>query len=132
VDDIKLRNEPMVLIKSGLYNASNVLQSARDTLTPIIPGICVDPAITTQPASVVRCSVAGNATFSVVTSGSAPTFQWQLSTNGGGTWSNIGGAVNSTYTIANPTTALNGNLYRVIVSGLCGSPVTSNAAVIYV
>ncbi|HRX92871.1 MAG TPA: T9SS type A sorting domain-containing protein, partial [Chitinophagaceae bacterium] len=85
------------------------------------------PSITTQPASQTVCE-GGNASFSVVSSG---TYQWQLSTDGGSNWSNISGATSTSYSITGVTTALNGNQYRCIVSGQCGST-TSNAATLTV
>lgn len=133
VDDIFMESRPYVFVKSGLYDASNNILSKSDTLSEILPGgVCTDPSVTSHPASVVRCSVSGNATFTVAASGTAPTYQWQVSTNNGATWTDIGGATGTTFTIVNPTSALNGNLYRCYVSGLCGTPDTSRPAVLYV
>ncbi|MBS1760495.1 MAG: M36 family metallopeptidase, partial [Bacteroidetes bacterium] len=133
VDDILLESGPFVYTKAGLYDATNARTAYRDTLTPITAGgPCVNPAITTHPASVVRCSVAGNAVFSVAATGTNLVYQWQLSTDNGATWNDITGANTATYTITNPTTALNNNLYRCSVTGDCGSPAVSNAGSIYV
>ncbi len=85
------------------------------------------PAITTEPANQAVCA-GTNATFSVTSSG---TYQWQLSTNGGGTWSNIASATGSSYTVTGVTTAQNSYQYRVIVTGQCGST-TSAAATLTV
>jgi len=93
----------------------------RDITFTINPG--AGPAITTQPANQTVCS-GGNATFSVVATG---TYQWQISTDGGTSWSNITGATATSYTVTGATTAQSGNQYRCIVSGQCGNT-TSNAA----
>lgn len=87
-------------------------------------------AITTQPANQTVCAGA-TATFSVVASGNLQTYQWQLSTDNGTTWTNISGANSTTYVVSNTTTALNGRRYRVIVTNSCNT-VTSNAATLTV
>jgi subtilisin-like proprotein convertase family protein len=131
VDDILLRAEAVIPMRSSLFNASMSRVQVKDTISYILPSACTNPSISTQPASVVRCAGTGSSSFSVVAAGTAVTYQWQVSTNNGAVWGNIPSATNSTYDIAAPTTALNGNLYRVIVTGLCGSPVTSDAASFY-
>lgn len=90
------------------------------------------PTITTQPQNVSGCT-AGNATFSVTATGSSLTYQWQLSTDGGATFNNIGGATSSSYTQTGLTLAMNGYQYHVIITGICPvSPITSNNATLSV
>jgi subtilisin-like proprotein convertase family protein len=133
VDDILVQSGPFVYVKSGLYDAGNIRVSYKDSLTPIIPTLtCVDPSITTQPSSVVRCSTAGNGVFTVVAAGTSLSYQWESSTDGGTVWTPIVGATAATYTVTNPTSATNGTLYRVVITGACGTPVTSQASIIYV
>jgi hypothetical protein len=48
--------------------------------------------------------------------GGTPTFQWQISTNNGSTWSNISGETSSTLFISNVSSSLNGYLYRCQVT----------------
>ena len=91
----------------------------------------ISPAITTQPADVAGC-VGVNALFSVVATGSGLSYQWQESTNGGGSFSNIAGATSSSYTKTGVIGAMNNNQYRVIVSGTCTPAVTSNPAILTV
>lgn len=88
-------------------------------------------AISTQPQSVSKC--VGTAMFSITATGSGTlSFQWQLSTDAGATWVNIGGAVLASYTTPTVTTAMNNNRYRVVVSSsVCGTS-TSNAATLTV
>lgn len=99
-------------------------QTANLTFT-VNPG--TGPTITTQPANQTVCA-GSNATFNVVATG---TYQWQVSTNGGGTWTNVAGATSASYTITGATAGLSGNQYRVVVTGQCGST-NSNAATLTV
>jgi hypothetical protein len=88
-------------------------------------------AVSVQPANTTVCNAA-NATFSVTATGTAPTYQWQMSTNGT-TYNNISGETASSLTVAAVTLGMNGYKYRVVVTGAapCGS-VTSNAATLTV
>ena len=91
-------------------------------------------AITSQPTTQTICTGTSSVSFSVTTSGSNPTYQWQVSTNSGSTWANVAsGGTGATYALSNPADALNGNQYRVIVTG--SSPctaVTSNVVTLNV
>ena len=88
-------------------------------------------AISAQPASSTVCNAA-NATFTVTATGTAPTYQWEMSTNGT-SWSPISAGTAATLTLTGVTTAMTGYSYRVVVSGAapCVS-VTSSAAVLTV
>ena len=76
------------------------------------------------------------ATFSVaVTAGTGPfTYQWQVSMNGGNTFTNItdggvySGATTSTLTITAPPVAMSGYQYRVIVTGAAPCASATSAA----
>ncbi len=91
------------------------------------------PAIIQQPASLTACQ-GSPASFSVSASGTGLTYQWQISTNGGTSFSNIAtgavyaGATTSTMTILSTTAAQNNNQFRCVVSGLCTPAVNSAAA----
>jgi hypothetical protein len=87
------------------------------------------PAITTQPLPVTLCE-GGNATFTAVATGTGITYQWQENTGSG--YSDIGGATSASFTKMATTTAMNGYLYRVIVSGTCPAPVTSSGVLLTV
>ncbi len=90
------------------------------------------PNITTQPQDASVCT-GGNNTFSVVATGSGLTYQWQLSTDGGGTYNDIVGATSSSYTVTGATAGMNGFRYRVIITGTCApTTVTSNGAILTV
>lgn len=93
------------------------------------------PSIISQPANAVLCEGA-NATFSF-SSPSADTYQWQISTNNGNTWTNLSnnttyaGVTSETLSITDATEAMNGNIFRAIASVTCGST-TSGAATLAV
>ena len=69
-----------------------------------------------------------------------PTVQWQVSTNGGGSFSNlsnggnISGATTGTLTISNPTVATPADQYRAVFTNTCNGTqtATSNAATLTV
>jgi len=95
------------------------------------------PAVTTDISSRNVCPN-GTLTLSPVISGTAPTYQWQVSTNGGSTFSNlansgacasncVSGATTSTLQITNVTAANDGFVYRLVATiGSC-STTTSNS-----
>jgi extracellular elastinolytic metalloproteinase len=90
--------------------------------------------ISAQPQNVSVCA-GGSTTFSVtatVNTGATPTYQWQVSTDGGATYSNIAGATSSTYTLNGITIGMNNNRYRCVVSGKCATSVNSNGAILTV
>ena len=90
------------------------------------------PSITFNPFNVTVCAPSG-ASFTVSASGTAISYQWQVSTDGGVTWSNVtnagpfSGASTSTLTISNAT-GLNGYQFRVVVSAASCASVTSLSA----
>ncbi len=66
--------------------------------------------------------------FSALASGNpTPTVQWQVSTNGGKTFTNIDGATNTTLYFDNVTTSMNGYEYRAVFTNMAGTAVTSVA-----
>ena len=77
--------------------------------------------VTQQPVNRTICTD-GTTTFTVVATGSAPlSYQWQVSTDNGNTFSNISnntiysGATTATLTVTRPPVSFNGNFYRVLV-----------------
>lgn len=98
--------------------------------------VATPPVITTQPLASVNSCVGLNPSFTVVATGvPAPNiYQWQVSTDGGATWTNLttGGSFTPTFTITGVTLAQNGNRYRVIVTNSCGQSITSNVSVLTV
>jgi hypothetical protein len=85
------------------------------------------PAVTTQPAS-ASVSDGATASFTAAASGSPqPTVQWQDSTDGGNSWSDIAGATATTYSFT-ASTSENTYLYRAVFDNSAGSALSSAAA----
>ncbi len=83
--------------------------------------------IHTHPADIVVGS-GGSATFSVTATGQpTPTYQWQVSSDGGASFVNLNGATSSSY-VLNPADEVDsGKRYRVNVSDSRGSEVSQSA-----
>jgi hypothetical protein len=88
------------------------------------------PVIATSPANITVCAPS-TATFTVATAAAGVTYQWQSAPTVGGTYANIAGATNTSYTTGATSAAMNGMAFRCIVSQQCGST-TSSAAVLTV
>ncbi len=108
-----------------ISGTAGAITTTRDITFTINTG--AGPVIATQPASQTVCA-GSDVTFTVVAAGS---FQWQVSTAAVPVFTNIGGATSATYSITGATAGLNGNQYRVIVTGQCGST-NSNTVVLTV
>jgi len=88
------------------------------------------PVVTLDPLS-QSVQSGSSVTFTSTASGTpAPTVQWEVSTNGGGSWAPLGGETNTSLTF---TTSLsqNGNQYRAVFTNICGTA-TSAAATLTV
>ncbi len=89
--------------------------------------------ITTPPANTTVCAGA-TATFNVVAAGTTPAYQWQESTNGGGTWNNVtnggvyGGATTATLTLTAVTAGMNTYQYRCVITGAAPCGVVNSTA----
>ena len=113
---------------------SSGFNTSESVSAEVLPGV----AITTQPSN--QQGVTGaNATFTVATSGS-PTYQWQVSTDGGSTFTDLSdgikysGSQTNTLQVGSLQISDNTNLFRVLVqppSGLCPA-VVSNSVVLTV
>ncbi len=89
------------------------------------------PAVTLQPVS-VTVEEGQSAVFEAAASGfPAPTVQWQISTNGGGTWKNVAGATSDQLTIASAKTSESGDQFRAVFTNAAGEA-TSEAATLTV
>lgn len=84
--------------------------SASTTITTVTA-----PIITSQPTDQIVIE-GNNAVFSVAATGGTLSYQWQVSTDDGGSYNDIIGATNSTVTINNVSFSDEGNRYRVLVT----------------
>jgi MBG domain/Immunoglobulin domain/Kelch motif/Galactose oxidase, central domain len=85
------------------------------------------PSITRNPSS-TAVNAGQTATFTAAASGNpAPAVQWQVSTNGGVSFSNISGAISTTLTLTNTIASQNGYLYRAVFTNRLGTATTTAA-----
>ncbi len=125
-------NGSVTLVSSGAGTCVSPARSVSVTVN--------DPAtIVTQPTAQTTCTDKVT-TFTVAATGTALTYQWQVSTTGaGGPYTNItnggvyNGATTSTLTITAPPVSMNGYFYRVIVTGAAPcAAATSNVVMLTV
>ncbi len=90
--------------------------------------------ILTQPANPLAiCAAAGTVTMGITASGSITSYRWQVSTDGGATWSDLSDIApysntsTNTLTITNPGAGLNNALYQCVVTGICGAVISNSA-----
>lgn len=107
-------------------NAAGSVTSEAATLT-----VHAVPVVTQQPAG-QTIEAGSGAVFEASASGyPAPTVQWQLSTDGGASWSAVEGATSGQLTIEAATTAESGHRYRAVFTNVAGTA-TSVAATLTV
>ncbi|MBS1491771.1 MAG: hypothetical protein JSS93_14705, partial [Bacteroidetes bacterium] len=128
--DATLNGKQYQLIVSGACtpNASSVIA------TLVVQNL---PQISGQPANSTICETT-NTSFTVnAGTTTLPTYQWQVSTDGGLTFNNVsggvyGGATTATLSLTSVPFSYSGYLYRVIVSGACAPSVISSSALLTV
>ncbi len=109
-------------------NSSGSVTSGVATLT-VNPGS--PPVITGSPNSQI-VTAGQTADFTASASGGPPpTVQWQVSSDGGKTWTNISGAVSTMLALEDVTAIMNGDEYRAVFTNSSGS-VASAAATLTV
>jgi uncharacterized repeat protein (TIGR01451 family) len=107
---------------------TNIAGSATSTAAALTVNTL--PVITTQPSTAIVCENT-TATFTAGAIGTpAPTVRWQVSTNGGATFTDIPGATSATYSHT-AVASENGNLYRAVFTNAC-STATTNGAILNV
>jgi hypothetical protein len=84
------------------------------------------PVITANPSNQTATAGQGTGFTAAATGSPTPTVQWQASTNGGSTWTNISGATSTTYTFTT-STSQSGSQYRAVFTNSAGSATTSAA-----
>lgn len=107
-------------------NSYNLLNMFGTWVTGTINFTPVAPAVTTHPSSQ---SVAASAlvTFTSAASGApTPSVQWQVSTDGGGSWSNIGGATASPYSFI-ASLGDDGHLFHAVWTNASGTATSTDA-----
>lgn len=104
--------------------SSKCWRQGETTYIPIVTFPCTAPSITTQPGNQEKCE-GQNAQFSIAFTEGNPSpasIQWQVSTNGGSTWSNItnvspySGATTSTLSITGVLSTMDGYKYKAVLT----------------
>ncbi|MEJ7645841.1 MAG: PKD-like domain-containing protein [Chryseolinea sp.] len=134
VSDPLVASTQIKVYAKNFTTACDAYLSNTVTVTPSLTA----PVIVTHPPNRVVCQ-GTNTTFSINAGAtSSPAYSWQISTDGGGTYSNLAdggvysGVLTSTLTLTNVPTTYDGYLYRVQVSGACSPPIVSNAGLLTV
>jgi hypothetical protein len=98
---------------------------------------CVPVTITTSPASTATVC-GGNASFTVATAGSLPSYAWEYRTSSAGVWQMVpnaapySGVNTATLTLTNVSAAYSGYQFRALVTGGCSAVDFSAAATLTV
>lgn len=108
----------------NLYRAVFTNSCASTPTNPALLTVTVAPVVSLDPSNTTTQS-GDNALFTAGGS-SSPTFQWQVSTNGGSNWTDMSGETNDTLVVTS-NSSLHGNEYRAILANACGFDTTSNA-----
>ncbi len=89
-------------LTAGVITVTNSAGNASSTAYTIQPS----PTITTQPVAATASAITGTAaTFTVATSASSPTYQWQYATSATGPWTNVANGTPAGITYSGATTA---------------------------
>lgn len=111
----------IILINNAPGGCGNDFVVDDISLSPCGPGI----SVSIIPNQTIFCAGDNVVLEATYTSGSYvnPQYQWQFSSNGGSTWTNIAGATSLTYSI-NSVTAAQGGMYQLVAAenGNIGSP----------
>ncbi len=109
----------------GPYNVT-AAASGLTTVNFSLTNTGTGPVVTQNPAS--QGVVAGNlVTFTAAATGTpTPTVQWQISTNGGGSFTDIPGATTTTLSFTTQVSD-NGNQYRAVFTNIVSSATTTAA-----
>jgi len=100
--------------------------------TPVVVNVVSPVGAITQPTNKSAC-VGGSTTFTASAVGGPFTYQWEVSTNGGASYTPISGATTSTLTLTNITQTMNNYRYRLVFNAAaCASTATSTAAILTV
>jgi alpha-tubulin suppressor-like RCC1 family protein len=115
------------------YEYRAVLENVAGTTTSSAATLTVHsrPVVTEQPQS-TTVEVGQPAFFEAAATGfPAPTVQWEVSANAGGTWSPVAGASSDQLTVSDTQAPENGDEYRAVFTNVAGKG-TSDAATLTV
>lgn len=115
--------------------SNSTFGEAEDYNVNLVP--CIPVTFVSHPANAtIACG--DNATFTVTTNGSLPTYQWEYRVNAASAWQLVpnaapySGITTNTLTLSNVPQSYNGYQFRAIASGACSGPDFSNPATLTV
>lgn len=120
-------------VTAGTATVVYTLPTTCSVSTPIT--IITTPTITTNPTS-VSVAVGANTSFTVAGSNTPTSYTWQVSTDGGATWTTVtnGGvysnATTATLNITGVTMGMDGYQYHASATNSCGTSAYSTAAIL--
>ena len=118
---LAMNNYQYRVVMNGTCTQANTTSSAA------IITVNTPAAVTTNPVEAKGC-VGTSVSFTTAASGSSPTYQWQVSTDGGFNFTDLSGATSATLTLSNLSMTQNGNRYRSVATVIsCGSVITTPA-----
>ncbi|MFC4738918.1 GEVED domain-containing protein [Flavobacterium ponti] len=126
-----------VLAIAGNFDVVVSNGSCSRTSNAVALNVSTTPTINTNPidSSITEGS---NTSFTVGATNSPSSYSWQVSTNGGGTWSTVtnggvySGATTATLVITNAALAMDSYRYRVSATNSCGTSTFSTSALLTV
>jgi hypothetical protein len=108
--------------RAAFSNSIATVATAAATLT-----VHYSPILILSPTSQI-VTAGQSVSFTASANGNpTPSVQWQVSTDGGSTWSNISGATSTIFTLSTTTTSENGYEYRAVFTNSLGSVTTMDA-----
>ena len=126
------------IFKINPFGGVSTLASGVGAVTAMAIALpAVPPTITAQPPNQNSTPNLDNATFSIAATGDNIAYQWQVSSDGGATWtplsndSTYSGVTSPTLTVANITLAMTGYEYKCVASNTGGSATSDPATLTY-
>ena len=117
---------PITSAQTVTVTATSVADNTKSATATVTLNSPAAPVIATQPQNLTVVT-GQTGSFSATAIGGGLAYQWQSKASGAGSFTNINGALASTYTPPATVPADNGTQFRVVVTNSQGS-VTSNAA----
>ncbi len=125
---------PTVTYTASYTSPNNCASSASVTIN-----VNQLPSIVTQPVAFANPVCPGfTINYSVTAAGTGITYQWQVSTDNGNTWTDLttnalyANTTTNTLTIFSVPTTINNYRYRCVVTGTCAPPAISNSVTLVV
>jgi hypothetical protein len=125
--------------EGGTYDVTAIVGTCSSASSATTVEINTAPSFSVSPQN-QSTSTGNNVSFSV-TASNATSYQWQVSTNAGSTWTTLSnggtdpvysGVTTTTLTLTGVVSGNNGNMYQSVASGSCPPAVASDAATLTV